>query len=166
VQFRGKSVADLLAMRIDEATDFFRNFSRLHGTLQTFVSVGLGYLTLGQSSRTLSGGEAQRVMLASELSRVDALGRTFFVLDEPTTGLHPLDVARLLDLLQRLVEQGNSVLVIEHNLDVIAAADWVIDLGPDAGAAGGRIVSVGTPERMAECVASRSGQALQAYFNG
>ena len=166
VKFRGKSVADLLAMRIDEATEVFRNFSRLHGTLQTFVSVGLGYLTLGQSSRTLSGGEAQRVKLASELSRVDALGRTLFVLDEPTTGLHPLDVARLLDLLQRLVEQEHTVLVIEHNLDVIAAADWVIDLGPEAGAAGGRIVASGPAERIAECDASHTGRALRAYFDG
>ena len=139
VQFRGKSVADILEMRIDEAAEFFKNFAGLSATLQTFVDVGLAYLTLGQSAATLSGGEAQRIKLAVELSGTRNMladlaaprGRTLYVLDEPTTGLHPADIARLLDLLDRLADAGHTVVVIEHQLDVIARADWVIDLGPE-----------------------------------
>jgi excinuclease ABC subunit A len=171
VKFRGKSVADVLDLRIDEAEEFFANFAALHAKLHTFADVGLGYLTLGQSSLTLSGGEAQRIKLATELSRSrggrESLppGHTLFVLDEPTTGLHPLDIARLLDILQRLVDQGHTVLIIEHQLDVIAAADWVIDLGPEGGAAGGRIVAAGPPERIAAVTESHTGQALRRLFS-
>lgn len=165
VKFRGKSVADVLEMRIDEAAEFFANFAALHATLTMFVEFGLGYLTLGQSSLTLSGGEAQRIKLASELSRV-ATGRALFVLDEPTTGLHPLDIARLLHLLQRLVQEGHTVLVIEHNLDVIAAADWVIDLGPEGGTAGGRLVAAGPPKQIATIAESHTGQALRQWLEG
>ncbi len=165
VKFRGKSVADVLEMRIDEAAVFFANFASLAVKLQTFVDVGLGYLTLGQSAATLSGGEAQRIKLATELSRPQtgmALAtRTLYVLDEPTTGLHPADIARLVDLLDRLADAGNSVIIIEHQLDVIASSDWVIDLGPEGGAAGGRLVAEGPPEQIAAVSESHTGQALR-----
>lgn len=159
VKFRGKSVADVLDMRIDEAVGFFENFAGLHAQLQTFVDVGLGYLSLGQPATTLSGGEAQRIKLAAELGR-NHLGRTLYVLDEPTTGLHPADVERLLDLLERLVSGGHTVIVVEHQLDVIARADWVIDLGPEGGSAGGRLVAAGPPADIARVPASHTGRAL------
>jgi excinuclease ABC subunit A len=148
-------------MRIDEAAGFFANFADLSSKLQTFVEVGLGYLTLGQPATTLSGGEAQRIKLAAELGRRTA-GRTVYVLDEPTTGLHPADITRLVDLLDRLVEAGQTVIVVEHQLDVIARADWVIDLGPEGGDAGGQIVATGTPAEIARVAGSYTGQALRA----
>jgi excinuclease ABC subunit A len=171
VKFRGKSVADVLNMRVDEAAAFFEGFSLLHAMLKTFVDVGLGYLTLGQSAATLSGGEAQRIKLAAELGRRHvaapagpARGRTLYVLDEPTTGLHPADINRLLDLLERLVDEGHTVLVVEHQLDVIARADWVIDLGPEGGKGGGRIIAAGTPQEIARVAESYTGQALRAIL--
>ncbi len=160
IRFRDKSVADVLAMTIEEAAIFFENVSKLHIALTTFVDVGLGYLQLGQSALTLSGGEAQRVKLASELSQPSG-GATLFVLDEPTTGLHPADVSQLLNVLIRLVDAGHSVVVIEHDLDVIAASDWVIDLGPDGGEGGGEIVAEGTPEAIRKVANSHTGEALR-----
>src|SRR5262249_21562834 len=182
VKFRGKSVADILEMRIDEAAAFFENFAELAATLATFREVGLGYLTLGQSAATLSGGEAQRIKLAAELSRSHNLAspdpkskiqnprseivspvshHALYVLDEPTTGLHPADIARLMELLERLADAGHTVIVIEHQLDVIARADWVIDLGPEGGAGGGQIVAAGTPDQVAAVAASHTGEALR-----
>ncbi len=148
VRFKGKSVADVLEMPVSEARPFFAAFPRAHRLLSLLEEVGLGYLALGQPSTTLSGGEAQRLKLAAELGKVEH-GRTLYVMDEPTTGLHFADVEVLLRALQRLADLGNTVVVIEHNLDVIAAADWVVDLGPGAGQAGGRLVAAGTPEEVA-----------------
>jgi excinuclease ABC subunit A len=161
VRFRGKSVAEVLGLRVDEAIALFSNFADIRLTLETFFEVGLGYLTLGQSAATLSGGEAQRVRLATELSR-PASGRTLYVLDEPTTGLHAADIERLLHLLARLVEQGHTVIVIEHQLDVIRMADHVIDLGPEGGAGGGRIVAAGTPQEITGNPHSHTGAALRS----
>lgn len=161
VAYRGKSVADVLDMAIDEAVDFFENFENIHRILSALQDVGLGYLPLGQPSTTLSGGEAQRVKLANHLAAADA-GKTLYLLDEPTTGLHFDDIRRLLDVLGRLVDRGNSVLVIEHNLDVIKCADWVIDLGPAGGDAGGRVVATGDPETLAKVDESRTGAALRS----
>jgi excinuclease ABC subunit A len=162
VKFHGKSVADILDLRIDEAAQFFENFASLHQQLRTFVDVGLGYLALGQSATTLSGGEAQRIKLAAELGR-KATGQTLYVLDEPTTGLHPADIERLMDLLERLADEGNTVIVVEHALDVIARADWVIDLGPEGGSRdGGQLVAAGQPDEIARNPASHTGRALKA----
>ena len=147
-------------MTCDEALDFFRNQPRIREKIQTLVDVGLGYIKLGQSSTTLSGGEAQRVKLATELSR-RSTGATFYILDEPTTGLHMYDVSKLIDVLQKLVGAGNTVLVIEHNLDVIKCADWIIDLGPEGGDGGGLVVAAGTPEQVAENPESFTGAYLQ-----
>ena len=160
VLYRGKSISDVLEMTADEALDFFENLPRIRDKVATLVEVGLGYIKLGQSSTTLSGGEAQRVKLATELSR-RATGRTMYILDEPTTGLHMYDVHKLLDVLQKLVDAGNTVLVIEHNLDVIKAADHLIDLGPEGGDGGGKIVVCGTPEEVAACPQSYTGQYLK-----
>ncbi|MBO4419180.1 MAG: excinuclease ABC subunit UvrA [Oscillospiraceae bacterium] len=160
VKYKGASISDVLEMTCDEALDFFQNLPRLRDRVQTLVDVGLGYLKLGQSSTTLSGGEAQRVKLATELSR-RSTGSTFYILDEPTTGLHMYDVSKLIDVLQKFVEGGNTVLVIEHNLDVIKCADWVIDLGPEGGDGGGRIVAAGTPEQVAAHPDSFTGQYLR-----
>ena len=160
VLYRGKSIADVLDMTADEAMEFFENQPRLRDKISALVQVGLGYVKLGQSSTTLSGGEAQRVKLATELSR-PATGRTLYILDEPTTGLHMYDVQKLLDVLQRLVDKGNTVLVIEHNLDVIKSADHLIDLGPEGGDGGGQIVATGTPEDIAACPASFTGKYLK-----
>jgi excinuclease ABC subunit A len=164
VKFRDRSIADVLEMSIDEATDFFENHESIHRLMTTLAEVGLGYLTLGQPSTTLSGGEAQRIKLATELGR-PTVGHTLYILDEPTTGLHTDDIRRLLTVLNRLVDQGNSVLVIEHNLDVIKTADWVIDLGPEGGANGGRIVASGTPEQIATVPESHTGQYLRTVFD-
>ncbi|MGH2663530.1 MAG: excinuclease ABC subunit UvrA [Actinomycetota bacterium] len=159
VKFKGRNIADVLAMSVDEALEFFRNIPVIARHLQTLSDVGLGYIKLGQPAPTLSGGEAQRVKLASELSR-RATGRTFYILDEPTTGLHFDDVRKLLSVLDRLVEAGNTVVVIEHNLDVVKTADWIIDLGPEGGDAGGEVVATGSPEELAAHPASYTGRFL------
>ncbi|RMF85554.1 MAG: excinuclease ABC subunit UvrA [Planctomycetota bacterium] len=161
VRYRGKSVADVLEMRVEEALRFFDGFAKIKAGLQALSDVGLGYVRLGQPSNTLSGGEAQRVKLAAELSRT-ATGSTLYVLDEPTTGLHFADIDTLLSVLNRLVDAGNTVLVIEHNLDVLKTADWIIDLGPEGGEAGGEIVAEGPPETVAACKASHTGRFLAA----
>ncbi|MBQ3497210.1 MAG: excinuclease ABC subunit UvrA, partial [Oscillospiraceae bacterium] len=160
VRYKGKNIAEVLDMTCDEACEFFRDLPKIHEKLKTLCEVGLGYVRLGQSSTTLSGGEAQRVKLATELSR-RATGRTIYILDEPTTGLHTDDVRRLLDVLSCLVDAGNTVLVIEHNLDVIKCADHIIDLGPEGGDGGGTVVAVGTPEEIASNGASYTGQYLK-----
>ena len=160
VLYKGKSIADVLDMTADEALVFFENLPRLRRKVETLVEVGLGYIKLGQSSTTLSGGEAQRVKLATELSRC-ATGSTIYILDEPTTGLHTYDVHKLIDVLQRLVDLGNTVLVIEHNLDVIKTADHIIDLGPEGGTGGGTIVAAGTPEEIAAAPNSYTGHYLK-----
>ncbi len=165
VLYRGKSIADVLEMTVDEALVFFENQPRLRDKIQTLSQVGLGYIRLGQSSTTLSGGEAQRVKLATELAR-QATGRTLYILDEPTTGLHMYDVQKLLEVLQKLVDVGNTVLVIEHNLDVIKTADHLIDLGPEGGDGGGTIVATGTPEEVAACEESFTGQYLRRVLSG
>ena len=164
VKYKGKSIADVLDMTAEEALAFFAPVPRIAEKLRTLCDVGLGYVKLGQSSTTLSGGEAQRVKLATELSR-RATGRTFYILDEPTTGLHSDDVKKLLEVLQRLVDAGNTVLVIEHDLDVIKSADWLIDLGPEGGAGGGTLVCAGTPETVAACETSYTGQYLKKYLS-
>ena len=160
VLYKGKSIADLLAMTVEQAVEFFSAIPRIKNKLKTLVEVGLGYITLGQSATTLSGGEAQRVKLAKELSR-RATGRTIYILDEPTTGLHFADIAKLLDVLHRLVDAGNTIVIIEHNLDVIKTADWIIDLGPEGGDRGGEIVAAGTPEQVAAVTRSYTGQYLR-----
>jgi len=161
IRYRGRSVADVLQMRIDEAVEFFQELSRLRSVLATFCSVGLGYLTLGQPATTFSGGEAQRVKLASELA-APSLDHTLYVLDEPTSGLHPADVNRLMTHLQQLVDNGHSVVVIEHHLDVIRSSDWVLDIGPDSADLGGRLVFAGTPEDLAKCDDSETGKAFRS----
>ena len=161
VRYRGQSIADVLAMPVDEARDFFESFSTIRRILDGLYEVGLGYLPLGQPSTSLSGGEAQRIKLASQLSRVDS-GKTLYLLDEPTTGLHFEDVQRLLNVLGRLVDRENTVIVIEHNLDVIQVADWIIDLGPEGGDQGGQVVACGPPESIAQVAESWTGQYLQA----
>jgi excinuclease ABC subunit A len=159
VKYKGKTIADVLEMRVDEANELFAAIPRIHNKLKTICEVGLGYIKMGQPATTLSGGEAQRVKLATELSR-RSTGRTFYVLDEPTTGLHFADIHKLLDVLQRLVQMGNTVLVIEHNLDVIKTADYLIDLGPEGGDRGGSVVGTGTPEELAVNPASYTGAYL------
>ncbi len=160
VRFKGKSIADVLEMSVEDALEFFAKIPKIHRRLQTLHDVGLDYVKLGQPATTLSGGEAQRVKLAAELSKV-ATGKTLYILDEPTTGLHFADIEKLLETLQRLVDGGNTMLVIEHNLDVIKQADWLVDLGPEGGEAGGEIVAVGTPEQVAEVPGSFTGHFLQ-----
>jgi excinuclease ABC subunit A len=163
VKYKGKSIADVLEMDVATALEFFDNHPRIRRILQTLSDVGLDYVALGQPATTLSGGEAQRVKLAKELARV-ATGRTIYILDEPTTGLHFADVQRLLEVLHRLVDAGNTVLVIEHNLDVIKTADWVIDMGPEGGDGGGYVVAEGTPEQIAEVAESHTGKFLREIF--
>ncbi len=163
VLFRAKSIADVLDMTVDEGVEFFRAVPSIRDKLLTLQQVGLGYIHVGQPATTLSGGEAQRVKLAKELSR-RATGRTLYILDEPTTGLHFEDVRKLLEVLHALVETGNTVLVIEHNLEVIKTADWVVDLGPEGGDAGGHIVASGTPEDIAASSASYTGDYLRPYL--
>jgi excinuclease ABC subunit A len=160
VKYKNRSIADLLEMTVEEALPLLETNPQIYPKLKTLVEVGLGYIHLGQSSTTLSGGEAQRIKLAKELSRKQT-GRTFYVLDEPTTGLHFEDVRKLLEVLQKLVDLGNTVLVIEHNMDVVKSADWVIDLGPDGGEDGGRIVAAGTPEHVIRSKKSFTGIALK-----
>jgi excinuclease ABC subunit A len=159
VHYRGRSIADVLEMTVEEGLEFLHAIPTIRRKLETLRDVGLGYIHLGQSATTLSGGEAQRVKLATELSKV-ATGRTIYLLDEPTTGLHFEDVRMLLEVLQRLVERGNSVLVIEHNLDVIKTADWLVDLGPEGGDGGGTVVASGTPEDLVRVARSHTGRAL------
>jgi excinuclease ABC subunit A len=160
IHYKGKTISDVLAMTCEQALDFFANIPAIARKLQTLVDVGIGYIALGQSATTLSGGEAQRIKLSTELSRRPT-GRTLYILDEPTTGLHMADVDKLLHMLHALVEAGNSMVVIEHNLDVIKNADWVIDMGPEGGAAGGQIIAQGTPEQVAKVAASYTGQYLR-----
>lgn len=164
IKFKGKNIADVLAMTVEEALKFFKNIPVIKRKLQTINDVGLGYIKMGQSAPTLSGGEAQRVKLAAELSK-RATGKTFYILDEPTTGLHFADIDKLLQVLNRLVDQGNTVLVIEHNLDVVKTADWIIDLGPEGGDAGGYIVATGTPEQMTKKKGSYTGEYLKLVLN-
>ncbi len=160
VKYKGKSISDVLNMTVEEAMNFFSNIPKIRKKLETIYDVGLGYITLGQSATTLSGGEAQRVKLATELSK-KSTGKTIYILDEPTTGLHTADVKRLLDVLNKLVDANNSVVVIEHNLDVIKTADYIIDLGPEGGSGGGEVVAVGTPEEVAKCKKSYTGKYLK-----
>jgi len=163
VKFKGYSIADLLETPVADALPVLENIPQVRQKLQTLVDVGLGYIELGQSATTLSGGEAQRIKLARELSKRQT-GRTLYLLDEPTTGLHFDDVKKLLDVLHRLTDLGNTVIIIEHNLDVIRNADWILDLGPEGGEEGGRIVAQGTPEQVMRCRKSYTGQALAEYF--
>ncbi len=159
IKYRGRSIAEVLDLTVDQALPLLENFPAIANKLRTLQDVGLGYIELGQSATTLSGGEAQRVKLAKELSK-RGTGRTLYILDEPTTGLHFEDTRKLLDVLNKLVDQGNTIVVIEHNLDVVKSADYVIDLGPEGGAAGGRIVAAGTPEEVAEQEQSATGRFL------
>ena len=163
VKYKGKSIADVLDMTVEEALEYFANIPRIKNKIQTLYDVGLGYIKLGQPSTTLSGGEAQRVKLATELSK-KATGKTLYILDEPTTGLHIADVHRLVDILQRLVDTGNTIIVIEHNLDLIKTADYIIDLGPEGGDAGGEIIAVGTPEQICKNEKSYTGKFLKKYL--
>ncbi|MBN9024750.1 MAG: ATP-binding cassette domain-containing protein, partial [Rhizobiales bacterium] len=160
VKFKGKSIADVLDMTVEEAKEFFQAVPGIRDKMATLEEVGLGYVKVGQQATTLSGGEAQRVKLAKELSR-RATGKTLYILDEPTTGLHFHDVAKLMEVLHSLVDQGNTVVVIEHNLEVIKTADWIIDIGPEGGDGGGEIVAVGTPEQIAKEPRSYTGQFLK-----
>lgn len=163
VKYKGKTIADVLDMTVEEALEFFKNIPRIKQKIQTLHDVGLGYIKLGQPSTTLSGGEAQRVKLATELSKKPT-GKTLYILDEPTTGLHIADVHKLVEILQRLVDTGNSIIVIEHNLDLIKTSDYIIDLGPEGGDKGGKIVAVGTPEQIARNEQSYTGQFLGKYL--
>ena len=160
IRFKGKTISEVLEMSVEEALEFFAKIPKIKRRLQTLHDVGLDYIRLGQPATTLSGGEAQRVKLSSELSKV-ATGDTLYILDEPTTGLHFADVQRLLDVLGRLVDVGNTVVVIEHNLDVIKTADWIIDLGPEGGELGGELVAAGTPEQVAAVPQSYTGEFLR-----
>jgi excinuclease ABC subunit A len=163
VRYRGKSISDVLDMSIEEAVAFFEPIPSIYRKIKTLQEVGLGYIRLGQASTTLSGGEAQRVKLATELSKKDT-GNTFYILDEPTTGLHFEDINVLLGVLNRLVDQGNTILVIEHNLDVVKVSDWVIDLGPEGGSGGGEILFKGTPEQLIKNEKSHTGRFLKMDF--
>ena len=163
IKYRGKSIADVLELTVDQAVPLLENLPAISNKLRTLQSVGLGYVALGQSATTLSGGEAQRVKLSKELSK-RGTGRTLYILDEPTTGLHFEDTRKLLDVLMKLVDQGNTIVVIEHNLDVIKSADYVIDLGPEGGAGGGRSIAVGTPEQVGQHDQSATGRYLAALL--
>jgi len=163
ITFKNKSIADVLDMTVEEGAEFFKAVPSIRDKMRTLEEVGLGYIHVGQPATTLSGGEAQRVKLAKELSR-RSTGKTLYILDEPTTGLHFEDVRKLLEVLHTLVDQGNTVVVIEHNLEVIKTADWIIDLGPEGGDKGGRIVAAGTPEQVAAVPESYTGQYLAGYL--
>ena len=160
VRYKEKNIYDVLEMTVSEGVEFFANIPRIYNKLKTLEEVGLGYIKIGQSSTTLSGGEAQRIKLATELSK-RSTGKTIYILDEPTTGLHTADVKRLIDILQRLTDAGNTVLVIEHNLDVIKCADYLIDMGPEGGDGGGTVVACGTPEEIAKNKKSYTGEYLK-----
>ena len=160
VKYKDKTISDVLDMTVEEAMDFFANIPKIKNKIQTLKDVGLGYIKLGQPSTTLSGGEAQRVKLATELSKRPT-GKTLYILDEPTTGLHIDDVNRLIDILQRLVDTGNTIIVIEHNLDLIKTADHIIDLGPEGGENGGQVIAIGTPEQVAKNEKSYTGKFLK-----
>ena len=160
IHYKGKNISDVLQMPIREAVEFFDSVPAIKRKLKTLNSVGLGYLTLGQSSTTLSGGEAQRIKLSRELSKIGT-GDTIYIMDEPTTGLHFQDVRMLVDVIQKLVQKGNTVIVIEHNLDLIKAADWIIDLGPEGGDGGGQIIAEGTPEEVSRDADSPTGRFLK-----
>ena len=164
VRYKGKSIYDVLEMSVEEGLTFFSDLPRLKKKLQTLYDVGLGYIKIGQSSTTLSGGEAQRVKLATELAR-HSTGKTIYILDEPTTGLHTEDVSKLITILDRLADAGNTVIVIEHNLDLIKTADYIVDLGPEGGDAGGTVIAEGTPEEVAACENSYTGQYLREKLN-
>ena len=161
VKYKGKNIAEVLAMSVDEALEFFGNVPAIKRMLQVLHDVGLGYIELGQPANTLSGGESQRVKLAAQLARPITQQKNIYIMDEPTTGLHFDDVKKLIDVVQRLVERGDTVLIIEHNLDVIKCADYIIDLGPDGGDKGGQLVAFGTPEKVAQVENSYTGQALR-----
>jgi excinuclease ABC subunit A len=165
IKYKAKTIADVLDMTVGTALEFFKNIPGITRRLQTIHDVGLDYIKLGQPATTLSGGEAQRVKLASELSK-RGTGRTLYLLDEPTTGLHFADIQKLLDVLNRLVDAGNTVIVIEHNLDVVKTADYIIDLGPDGGDAGGEVIATGTPEQVARVKKSYTGQFLRSVLKG
>jgi excinuclease ABC subunit A len=160
IHYNQKTIADVLEMTVDEAASFFTHIPSIRKKLDTLAEVGLGYMHLGQNATTLSGGEAQRIKLATELSRTST-GKTLYILDEPTTGLHFADVKRLIYVLNKLVEKGNTVVVIEHNLDMIKTADWIVDLGPEGGDKGGQVVATGTPEDVTRIKASYTGQYLK-----
>ncbi|MBR2384309.1 MAG: ATP-binding cassette domain-containing protein, partial [Clostridia bacterium] len=160
VKYKGKNIADVLEMTVDEGVEYFENIPRIYNKIKTLQDVGLGYIKLGQPATTLSGGEAQRVKLATELAK-RSTGRTLYVLDEPTTGLHSYDVEKLVGILNRLTDAGNTIIVIEHNLDVIKVADYIVDLGPEGGDGGGTIVAEGTPEEVATVKGSYTGQFLK-----
>ena len=164
VKYKDKSINDVLEMTVEEGMQFFENHRKIYKKLRTLYDVGLGYIKIGQPATTLSGGEAQRVKLSTELSKT-ATGRTVYILDEPTTGLHTADVHRLINVLHSLVDSGNSVVVIEHNLDVIKCADHIIDLGPEGGDGGGEVIACGTPEEIVRVSKSYTGQYLAKYFN-
>jgi excinuclease ABC subunit A len=164
VRYKGKNISEVLDMTVEEALIFFQNIPTVRKKLQTLERVGLGYIRIGQPATTLSGGEAQRIKLSAELSKRDT-GRTLYILDEPTTGLHFADVSKLLDVLESLVSLGNTVIVIEHNLDVVASSDWIIDLGPEGGENGGEVVCVGSPEDIAGCESSYTGQYLRSKLS-
>ena len=164
VKYKGKSVADILDMTIEEALGFFENIPAIYSKIKALFDVGLGYMKLGQSATELSGGEAQRVKLATELAK-KSTGKTLYILDEPTTGLHSYDVKKLISILQRLVDSGNTVVVIEHNLDVIKSVDYIIDLGPEGGDKGGQVIASGTPEEVSNFKDSYTGMYLKKYLN-
>ena len=163
IKYKGKDISEVLNMTIDEAVDFFKNIPSIAPKLQTIQKVGLGYIRLGQPATTFSGGEAQRIKLATELSR-RSTGKTLYILDEPTTGLHTDDVKRLLEILNELVNGGNSMIIIEHNLHVIKCADWIIDMGPEGGLKGGQIIAEGTPEQLAKKSDTPTGKYLSAIL--
>ena len=164
IRYKGKNIHEILQLTVEETTDFFRNVPQIARKLETLMAVGLSYLQLGQNATTLSGGEAQRIKLAKELSK-RSTGSTLFVLDEPTTGLHFHDIAQLLEVLYRLRDQGNTIVIIEHNLEVIKTADWIIDLGPEGGLGGGSLVVAGTPEVIASHPESHTGKYLKKFLS-
>ena len=164
IRFKNKNIADILNMTVEEGCEFFKNIPSIYSKLITLKHVGLGYIKIGQQATTLSGGEAQRIKLAKELSK-RSTGRTLYILDEPTTGLHSHDIKKLLEILKAFVNTGNTVIVIEHNLDVIKTADWIVDMGPEGGAEGGKIIAEGSPEQVAQIENSYTGKFLKNLIN-